>query len=146
MMIPGVTPLNGNRKPVALVRIVNSRKIAVRPGIGLEPSSPNMTMRPATIPISSRRSGAIPTGPREARPDVRLRIEPGMTRLGWTDQTNMATGLNRRTAPMITITKNTSATPWITANAGPDGGLPGASAVSAGIFRKLWMISTNTLR
>src|SRR6266571_4972939 len=41
----------GIRRPVALVRIVNSRKIAVRPGIRLEPSSPNMTIMPATIPI-----------------------------------------------------------------------------------------------
>ncbi len=41
----------GIRKPVALVRIVNSRKIAVRPGIRLEPSIPNMTIMPATMPI-----------------------------------------------------------------------------------------------
>ena len=41
----------GIRKPVALVRIVNSRKIAVRPGMRLEPSIPNITIMPATIPI-----------------------------------------------------------------------------------------------
>ena len=41
----------GIRKPVALVRIVNSRNIAVSPGIRLEPSMPNMTIMPATIPI-----------------------------------------------------------------------------------------------
>src|SRR6266576_4696333 len=41
----------GIRKPVALVRIVNSRKIAVRPGIRLEPRSPIMTIMPATMPI-----------------------------------------------------------------------------------------------
>ena len=32
------------------------------------------------------------------------------------------------------------------AETGPAGGLPGASAVNAGILRKLWMTSTNTLR
>ena len=41
----------GITKPVALVRIVNSRKIAVSPGIRLEPSIPNITIRPATMPI-----------------------------------------------------------------------------------------------
>ena len=41
----------GIRKPVALVRIVNSRNIAVRPGIRLEPSIPNITIMPATMPI-----------------------------------------------------------------------------------------------
>ena len=41
----------GIRNPVALVRIVNSRKIAVRPPAGFEPSMPNITMRPATIAI-----------------------------------------------------------------------------------------------
>src|SRR6266478_4917008 len=55
-------------------------------------------------------------------------------------------GLNRRHAPMIIRTKNTSTMPWTTANTGPDGGLPGATAVSAGILRKLWITSTNTLK
>ena len=41
----------GITKPVALVRMVNSRKIAVSPGIRLEPSIPNITIRPATIAI-----------------------------------------------------------------------------------------------
>src|SRR6266702_5181721 len=41
----------GIRKPVALVRMVNSRKIAVSPGWRFEPSIPNITMMPATIPI-----------------------------------------------------------------------------------------------
>src|SRR5216684_3412222 len=41
----------GIRKPVALVKMVNSRNIAVRPGIRLEPRSPNMTIMPATMPI-----------------------------------------------------------------------------------------------
>src|SRR5216684_6603098 len=41
--------VNGNPKPVALVRIVNNRKIAVRPGIRWEPSMANMTMMPETI-------------------------------------------------------------------------------------------------
>ena len=41
----------GIRKPVALVRMVNSRKIAVSPGRRLEPSIPNITIRPATIAI-----------------------------------------------------------------------------------------------
>jgi hypothetical protein len=30
------------------------------------------------IALSSRHSGAMPTGPRETRPDDRLRIEPGI--------------------------------------------------------------------
>ena len=55
-------------------------------------------------------------------------------------------GRKRRHAPMIMTTKNTSTMPWATANTGPEGGLPGASAVSAGTFRKLWMTSTNTLK
>ncbi len=41
----------GIRKPVALVKIVNSRNIAVSPGIELEVRSPNMTIMPATIAI-----------------------------------------------------------------------------------------------
>src|SRR3954466_8673002 len=41
----------GIGKPVALVRMVNSRKIAVRPGWDFEPSIPNITIRPATIAI-----------------------------------------------------------------------------------------------
>ena len=51
IMCEGSSLSNGNRKPVALVRIVNSRKMAVRLGLLLEPSSPNMTMRPETIAI-----------------------------------------------------------------------------------------------
>ena len=62
------------------------------------------------------------------------------------DQAYAGIGRNRRIAPMITTTKNRSTMPWTTANAGPDGGLPGASAVSAGILRKLWITSTNTLK
>ena len=49
-------------------------------------------------------------------------------------------------APMIKSTNSTSTTPCTTPNTGPDGGLPGASAVNAGILRKLWITSTNTLR
>ena len=49
MMCDGSSFSNGNRKPVALVRIVNSRNIAVSPGIRLEPSRPNMTMMPETM-------------------------------------------------------------------------------------------------
>ncbi len=41
----------GIRNPVALVRIVSSRKIAVRPPGRREPSMPNITTRPATIAI-----------------------------------------------------------------------------------------------
>src|ERR1700687_486293 len=55
-------------------------------------------------------------------------------------------GRYRRSAPTITTTKNRSTMPWMTAKAGPDGGLPGASAVRAGILRKLWITSTKTLR
>jgi hypothetical protein len=55
-------------------------------------------------------------------------------------------GRKRRHTPMIMTTKNTSAMPWATPNTGPAGGLPGASTVSAGTFRKLWMTSTNTLK
>ena len=51
MMCDGSSFSNGNRKPVALVRIVVSRKIAVMPGIRFEPSSPNITRMPETIPI-----------------------------------------------------------------------------------------------
>ncbi len=36
---------------MALVRIVNSRNIAVKAGIRLEPSIPNMTIMPATMAI-----------------------------------------------------------------------------------------------
>ena len=49
-MCDGTNFSNGNRKPVALVRIVKSRNIAVEPGIRWEPSSPNMTTIPETIP------------------------------------------------------------------------------------------------
>ena len=41
----------GITKPVALVRIVNGRNIAVMPGIRFEPSIPNITTMPARIPI-----------------------------------------------------------------------------------------------
>src|SRR6185369_7710605 len=54
-------------------------------------------------------------------------------------------GRNRRHTPMIMTTKNTSTMPCTTANTGPLGGLPGASAVKAGILRKLWITSTKTL-
>src|SRR4030088_3131090 len=107
-------------------------------------------------------SGATPTGPRKARPDDRLRVEPGIsiklpldsgaTRRGGSrndvdrshaNQANVGIGRHRHTAPMITRMKNTSTTPCITANTGPDGGFPGATAVNAGTFRKAWMIRTN---
>src|ERR1700733_4895191 len=42
--------VNGNPKPVTLVRIVVTRNSAVQPGAGREPSSPNKTTRPETIP------------------------------------------------------------------------------------------------
>src|SRR5664280_611233 len=61
-------------------------------------------------------------------------------------QANAGIGRYRRNAPMIMMTKNTSTMPWTTANTGPDGGLPGASAVRAGTLRKLWITSTNTLK
>ncbi|MGY2939586.1 hypothetical protein ACVWZ6_009188 [Bradyrhizobium sp. GM6.1] len=51
MICDGSSSLNGNRKPVALVRIVNAKKIVVRRGIGFEPSRPNITTRPAAMPI-----------------------------------------------------------------------------------------------
>src|SRR5215471_605688 len=51
MICDGNSRSNGNMKPVTLVRMVNTRKIAVRAGIGFESSMPNMTMRPATIAI-----------------------------------------------------------------------------------------------
>ena len=41
----------GIRNPEALVRIVNTRKVAVRTGIRFEPSILNITTRPATIAI-----------------------------------------------------------------------------------------------
>src|SRR4030088_548438 len=51
IMCDGSNFSNGNRKPVALVKIVNRRNIAVIPGIRLEPRSPNMTIMPETIAI-----------------------------------------------------------------------------------------------
>src|SRR5260370_25523923 len=33
-----------------------------------------------TVQLQGRHSGAMPTGPRKARPDDRLRIEPGISR------------------------------------------------------------------
>ena len=50
--------------------------------------------------------------------------------------------------PALTITmmKNSRTMPCTTAKIGPLGGLPGATALNAGIFRKLWITSTNTLR
>lgn len=44
--------------------------------------------------------------------------------------------LARRIAPMITTTKNASTMPWTMANGGSAGGTLGASAGSAGTFRK----------
>jgi len=55
-------------------------------------------------------------------------------------------GLNRRQAPTITATKTTRMRPCTTAKTGPVGGLPGARTCSDGIFRKLWITSTKTLR
>ena len=49
-MCDGSRLVKGNRKPVALVRIVVRRNSAVQPAIRLEPSSPNITIRPETIP------------------------------------------------------------------------------------------------
>lgn len=51
MMCEGSTSLKGNRKPVALVRMVKAKKIAVSPGVGFEPSRPNITMMPAAMAI-----------------------------------------------------------------------------------------------
>jgi hypothetical protein len=50
-MCEGSSFSNGNKKPVALVRIVVSRKRAVRPGILFESKSPNKTTSPETIPM-----------------------------------------------------------------------------------------------
>src|SRR5471030_321016 len=62
------------------------------------------------------------------------------------DQANVGIDRNRLTAPMITMMKNTSTTPWTTANGGSLGGTLGASACNGPTFRKLWITSTNTLR
>src|SRR6476659_9956950 len=51
IMCDGSNLSNGNRKPVALVRMVKRRNIAVSPGMRFEPRSPNMTMIPETIAI-----------------------------------------------------------------------------------------------
>src|ERR1700686_544230 len=51
IMCEGSNFSNGNRKPVALVRMVKSRNIAVRPGIRFEVRSPNMTIMQETIAI-----------------------------------------------------------------------------------------------
>ena len=49
--IAGVKPLIGNRKPVALVKIVVSRNSAVKAGIRCEPSIPSNTITPLAIAI-----------------------------------------------------------------------------------------------
>src|ERR1700676_2573529 len=51
MMCEGSNLSNGNRNPVALVRIVVTRNNAVQLGITLEPRSPDKTTRPETTPI-----------------------------------------------------------------------------------------------
>jgi hypothetical protein len=51
IMCEGNSFSNGNRKPVTLVKIVNRRKTAVRPGVGFERSIANMTIRPEAIAI-----------------------------------------------------------------------------------------------
>src|SRR5882724_2967443 len=51
MMCEGSNLSNGNRNPVALVRIVVTRNNAVQLGITLEPRSPDRTTRPETTPI-----------------------------------------------------------------------------------------------
>ena len=61
-------------------------------------------------------------------------------------QADVGVGRYRRITPMITTTKNTSTMPWTMANGGSAGGTLGASACSAGTFRKDWITSTNTLR
>src|ERR1700742_2602173 len=78
-------------------------------------------------------------GTRFLRPDHNLARN-------YVDQANTGAGRNRLTAPMITTTKNSSTMPCNRANAGPEGGLPGASAINAGILRKLWITSTKTFR
>ena len=62
------------------------------------------------------------------------------------DPEGFQTGRNRLMAPMVTRTKNSSTMPCTMANTGPAGGLPGATALSAGTLRKLWITSTNTLK
>ena len=42
--------------------------------------------------------------------------------------------------------KNASTTSCTTPKAGPEGGLPGAIALNAGIFRNDWITSTKVLR
>src|ERR1700722_7632977 len=49
MMCEGNSFSNGNMKPVALVRMVVIRKMAVNPGIDCDLNIPNKTTRPATI-------------------------------------------------------------------------------------------------
>ena len=51
MMCDGSSFSKGNMKPVALVRIVVMRKMAVTPGIDCDLNRPNKTTRPETIPI-----------------------------------------------------------------------------------------------
>src|SRR5882724_7463153 len=51
IMCDGSNLSNGNRNPVALVRIVVIKNSAVQPGIILEPSSPDKTTRPEPTPI-----------------------------------------------------------------------------------------------
>src|SRR5262245_44121606 len=78
----------------------------------------------------------------EMQPSFARQGAPLVMQTGLPDQA----GRNRRTAPIVVMTKNTSTMPCTTANTGPDGGLPGATAVSAGIFRNDWITSTKQLR
>src|SRR5260370_748951 len=60
------------------------------------------------------------------------------------DQANVGMGRNRLAAPMITMTKNASTMPWITANGGSV--CVGASAFRASTLRNPWITRTNTFR
>src|SRR6266853_6647696 len=74
----------GIRKPVALVKIVNSRKIAVRPGVRLEPRIPNRTRMPETIAITLMITCTIVN---VARLIPRIMTRPPFTNRGrWYDQ------------------------------------------------------------
>ena len=63
-----------------------------------------------------------------------------------TDVLRPQEGWNRLAARKIMKAKNASTMICTTPKAGPEGGLPGAIALSAGIFRNYWITNTKVLR
>src|SRR5437879_6351355 len=87
-------------------------------------------------PALRRHSGTRVNPQVENQIETSAQARPGMPNPA---QASAAVGRNRRDAPTITMTKNSSTRPWITAKGGSLGGTLGASACSAGILRKPWI-------